>query len=660
MGKFINILNIEKAFIFMNLLLKKYSFIFSISLSFPLFAFADQEFVEIKLDNWTAEINPRTLEVIGKMDEKSTSIATPLTDNLGEYKNLLNSPNKTSWNYPEKNLNVEISKNKNQIIFKFTSSKSQTFEWPSTLQANISETNNSENIILPDGEGLLIPVTDPFWLVNFEKYNATNYSMQDQLTMPFFGNITDDNTISYISDSSLNNTIKILKNKDTLYVQQEHVFRQKDNYAPYIVKINLDNKKNILAPAIHFRNNLIEKKEFITFKQKEDINPEIDKLYGALHAYIWGTGRTEQALDLLSSLGIKNLWIGYDEGKNDKYKVNKKFIEKAKKLSYLVGPYDTWENIQDPKTSDTPLSIFPNAWPKAAIVNENGKKMPGFHNRGYEASSEYFARQKPINKDLYDRANKFKSTGINSYFLDVDATGTLHDDYSEDHPMNTAKDMQNRITRLKHLRDMKFVLGSETAVYWAVPYLSFAHGNNAVFNNPHWTLARDKKAYGRWFPSERPEFFFKSISAPKDYEDTKYNPLYRIPLFQTVFHDSIITTDRLEIPITKFKNLKEKRLLIGLLYGVPSIWSLDIKQIKDYSKDLKKISAFFQAYHKKIGGVQLTKFSYLTEDKLVQQTQFGEIATATVNFSNRIYNNIPANSIEIFYIKENKKEIFTP
>ena len=74
-------------------------------------------------------------------------------------------------------------------------------------------------------------------------------------------------------------------------------------------------------------------------------------------------------------------------------------------------------------------------------------------------------------------------------------------------------------------------------------------------------------------------------------------------------------------------------------------------------ENLKKISSFFQTYHKKIGGIQLTKFSYLTEDKLVQQTQFGEIATATVNFSNRLYNSIPANSIQIYYIKENKKEI---
>ena len=125
------------------------------------------------------------------------------------------------------------------------------------------------------------------------------------------------------------------------------------------------------------------------------------------------------------------MWIGYDVGnkKNDKYQVNKSYIQKAKNLGYLIGPYDTWENIQNPKTSDTPLSVFPDAWPNAAIINKDGKKKAGFQNRGYEASSEYFALQNPTNKDLYERANNFKLTGINSYFLDVDATGFLNDDY---------------------------------------------------------------------------------------------------------------------------------------------------------------------------------------------------------------------------------------
>ena len=354
-----------------NLILKS-TILFSVSFSFYNIAIANSEMVEIKLDHWIAEINPKTLNVIGKMNDKPTAIASPINENLGEVKNILKSSEKASWEYPNKSINVEVLQDKNQLIFKFISTKSQKFEWPSTLQANLVESNYSKEIILPDGEGLLIPVSSSFWIKNFEKYKATEYSMSEQLTLPLFGNVTNENTVSYISDSALNNTLKILKNKNSLYVQQEHIFREKDNLPPYIIRINLDRNKNILAPANHFRDYLIAKKEFVTLKQKEEKNPEIKKLYGAIHSYVWGTGRTLQALDLLSSLGIKNIWIGYDQGPGYKYKVDLKYIDKAKQLGYLIGPYDTWENIQDPKTADTPLSIFPNAFPQAAIINENG------------------------------------------------------------------------------------------------------------------------------------------------------------------------------------------------------------------------------------------------------------------------------------------------
>ena len=622
---------------------------------------ASNDIIEINLDNWSAEINLKSLEVTAKTDQNTLSLASPISHLLSEYKNLKSNSTSIKWDYPEKNLSVEVKKDHNFSVFKFSATSPQIFEWPSTLTSTNSETNNSEELVLPDGEGLLIPTQDPFWIEKIEKFETYEYSMQDQLTMPFFANITDYNTVTYISESSLNNSLKLNKNIDSLYIQQEHQFRQKDNFSPYIIRITIDPKQDFTAPAKHFRNFLKSRNEFITLKQKAEHNKEIKKLYGAFHAYLWGNGRTETTLNLLKELGIKAIWLGYDQFKEDKHKVTKKFIKTAKDLGYLIGPYDTWNNILDPKNADTQLSVFPNAWPHAAIVDENGKKKLGFHDRGYEASSEYFIKQQPENKDLYARVKAFKSTGINSYFLDVDATGTLLDDYSPNHPMNTKKDKENRIKRLNYLSTKEnLVLGSETAVYWAVPNLAFAHGNFAVYNAPHWKLSKQKKIYGPWYPPEKPAIFFKTITAPEEYENTKYNPLYRIPLFQFVFHDALITTDRWEIPITKFNNLKTKRTMFEILYGIPSMWSLDLETTHKNKAELKKYSQFFDPYHKKIAEEQLTHFEFLTSDKFVQQSKFGNEIIVTANFSKIKYKNIPSNSVEIYYIKENKKIIYSP
>lgn len=640
---------------------KKALYIIFFLLPYKFVTASDNKLVTVELKQWSATVNLKNLEVIGIFGKNQIPVTPPSSEAFGDFKNLSKSKNKVTWDFPEKNLSVEVEPENNFLVFKFTSTIPQVLAWPSSLSNLQSPSNQNESLLIPDGEGIIIPTQDLFWKEKIQQFSAGEYSMEEQLSLPFFAKINNFGTVTYLSESSLNNTLRIKTNNNQLYIQQEHQFRKKDHFSPYVLRIAVQTSPDIMAPAQQFREFLQAKNNFLSLKQKTIENANIAKLNGAFHAYIWGDGRSEKALQLLKSIGIKSLWLGYDQNDNDKFKVTKNYIALAKNFGYLIAPYDTWENLQDPQKADTQLAVFPSAWPKAAIVDEKGRRTPGFHNRGYIASSEYFSRQTPENKDLYTRASLFKETGNNSYFLDVDATGTLHDDYSPDHSMNTKKDMENRIKRMRHLSEREnFVLGSETAVYWAVPFLAFAHGNFSVFNAPHWKLTRDKTFYGRWYPSERPGVFFKSIQAPEDYVNTRYNPQYRIPLFQMVFHDSVITTDRWEIPITKFTNVKAQRVLFEILYGIPSMWSLDIKTIQKNKLELKKYASFFDEFHKKIAQEPLTNFLYLTEDKTVQQTTFGKDVKVTANFSELKFKNIPPKSLEIFYLNENRRVIYTP
>ncbi|BBH54149.1 glycoside hydrolase [Fluviispira sanaruensis] len=620
------------------------------------FLFAQDKKIQFHLQNWDVDINPENLEVTyTNLHEKNTLTST-LQKDLGEIADLTINSTSAQWVFPAKQLSVSVTLKGDDLIFKFDTNKEQVLEWPNTITVK-----NSKNLIIPDGEGLLIPVQSLFWQNSIQKYDASEYPMAYALTLPLFGIQTDNKIISYISAKSLNNTLNIKNQYNRMYVVQSHEFRKIDNFPTYEITINYNKTTNPIYPSLLFKKQLIQKSQFITLTDKEKLNPNINRLYGAMHTYVWGTGRTVKFLNALNKLGIEKMWIGTDEGEKDKYKISKDYIQTAQDFGFLVGPYDTWENIQNPETADTYLSIFPNAWPIAAVIDKTGEPIKGFQNRGYEASSQYFALQNPSNKDLKDRLNKFVETGINSYFLDVDATGTLHDDYSPIHPMNIETDLNNRIARMKLISDdKKLVLGSETAVYLFVPSLAFAHGNTSVFNGPHWNLTRNKQQYGAWYPTERPSFFFKSINAPAEYKKTKFNSIYRIPLFQAAFHESIITTDRWEIPITKFKNVIKDRLLLELLYGIPTNWALDTQMVKVHEELLKKLNVFFSPLHKKIATLPLTHFAWLTEDKLIQRTQFGDEVQLTANFSDENYKDIPKKSILLIWLKEDKKEIFTP
>ena len=54
-----------------------------------------------------------------------------------------------------------------------------------------------------------------------------------------------------------------------------------------------------------------------------------------------------------------------------------------------------------------------------------------------------------------------------------------------------------------------------------------------------------------------------------------------LPLYQVVFHDSLVSTDRWEMSLVKFSNLIQVRTLLQLLYNVPSMWSLDRQAIRE-------------------------------------------------------------------------------
>jgi Glycosyl hydrolases related to GH101 family, GH129 len=139
-----------------------------------------------------------------------------------------------------------------------------------------------------------------------------------------------------------------------------------------------------------------------------------------------------------------------------------------------------------------------------------------------------------------------------------------------------------------------------------------------------------------------------------------FDPRYRLPLFETVFHDSVISLDFVGVPLMKFTNLVQTRSLLLLLYNVPSLWSLDQKAVADYGARIKAMNGFFAPIHRRIGDKPLTRFEWLTPDRMVQQTEFANEIVMTANFSDRIFNGIPPRCIEARRLKEGNKNLYCP
>lgn len=604
--------------------------------------------------SWWGEVDPTNLLVsASKKNAKTVMVLADTPMHLGKVTELICDRKNASWYYPDLGIKVKLSMQDDRLVFNIDSNKEQVLIFPR------SGKTESEAIIYPNSEGLFIPTQDEFWrkqLVN------SGLQVHENMTMPFWGIYYDNASVTYILHDDLDNELQFkLSPEQKIYVQLEHQFKANNDIAPFELSIILGDKSPI-APALEYKKYLLSKGPLETLQQKALTNKNIEKLYGALHIYLWGSGRTIEAIDKLYALGLKNLWLGYDQDpRTSNQLVTKELIEKAVSLGYLIGPYDSFHTMEDPINARSINGIFPGLYPESCIINKDGTMNIGFQGVGCHLSSAALVKELPRNKTIYQRIDDFINTGINSYFLDCDATGELFDDYSPSHPMTKSQDRLNRIERMNHIASKKkLVLGSETSSWWAVPSLAFAHGNLSVHNAIHWQLTKKRDQYGRFWPPERPGIFFKSIKASDDYIKARYDPQYRLPLFQAVYHQSIVTTDRWEISHMKIANAIKNRELLELLYGVPSIWALDLADIKKYSNNLKKLYQFFAPIHKAIATEELTEFRWLDDKRQVQQTIFGDKIQLTANFSDKMYNSIKPSTIQVLWLDSNKIQHYTP
>ena len=93
-----------------------------------------------------------------------------------------------------------------------------------------------------------------------------------------------------------------------------------------------------------------------------------------------------------------------------------------------------------------------------------------------------------------------------------------------------------RAARSRYISETrKLVLGSESGVGWSAPVIAFAHGMESVSNDLLWALQKDRATYGGWWPPERPAIFFKPITVSTELRTAKYDPVYRLPLYQAAF-----------------------------------------------------------------------------------------------------------------------------
>jgi hypothetical protein len=138
---------------------------------------------------------------------------------------------------------------------------------------------------------------------------------------------------------------------------------------------------------------------------------------------------------------------------------------------------------------------------------------------------------------------------------------------------------------------------------------------------------------GKWFPPEQPALFFKSVPIKEPLRRIHFDPASRLPLYQAVFHDSLITTHHWLFDSLKPSNARVENELTQLLYNVPPLYHLSAATLAQRLPLMARQDAFFRPLHERLATQALTGFQWLSEDRQVQQTSFEDGTRLLANFA---------------------------
>lgn len=353
----------------------------------------------------------------------------------------------------------------------------------------------------------------------------------------------------------------------------------------------------------------------------------------------WGDGVSTKIVDKLSNNGIDRFLFTIDGKKGVEHK--SWVADYAYEKGYLLGIYDSFHSIHNPKYKGTDSSWETAQYDKelyqiGGILGKDGKVKKGFKQIGKKLSP--ITARPWVERRVRDN---FSKVDYSYYFVDCDAYGEFYDDYNPDNLVFMNEDANERISRVKWINNkFKIPVGSEGGFYQFSSVITVAEGvffpvlgwGDKDMNN------RESKFFvGRYWPEDEPEIFFKPVPLKDKYIKLYVDPKYRIPLYESVFHDSVITSSHWQSSTLKFSNVTETVQLLEKLYQIPSLFHLNLNRIDEDMDTIKKSYKFFNKYHKFTYKYNLSDFKYLDSKRLVQLTSFGPYSFIG-NFSNKVFN----------------------
>lgn len=457
--------------------------------------------------------------------------------------------------------------------------------------------------------GNYVPLNDP----RFSRSRLTVYANTDALDMPWFGVVDDQvgDGLMVLFETPCEAAVVLQPDQDENAWPQPAWFNSFGTFSyDRRMSFRFSSEGGYVALAAMFRTWAEGQGLIKTLAEKAGERPRVEWLKGAI--VVWGSDGLRFARQARAA-GVSRCLI------NGQYPARD--MTAMTRDGFLVGHYDNYSDIVDGDLGMTRDAVEevafrdPDGSPRKGWLAKDGKQ---YYMRA--TSQALKAAQVLIPQVLEEHP-------YTARFLDVHSALQLFEDYNPNRRDDRRADLQYRRDLYRYVASLGLVVGGEHGKSWCVPELDYAEG---PMSGPFWW----HMDVGHLLPLKSRD------DIHPDYLRYGINPVVRIPLWELVYHDCMVTTwywgDSSGYLYNIAPEMSDTKDLLNLLYGtVPLVWTNHLCYGWDRHRDrlLQTYYTTCRLHEEKSAFSKLVKHEFISADRLMQRTTFDSGLVVTVNFS---------------------------
>jgi hypothetical protein len=347
----------------------------------------------------------------------------------------------------------------------------------------------------------------------------------------------------------------------------------------------------------------------VTLAEKAKANPNVRRLYGATD--VWGGGKA--FAEAAHEAGIAQLLVQAD--------LNAKTIRSIDAQGYLCGAYDNYTDVQ-PIGPDGRVDAQHDRVPEHVVLQADGRRMNAWIT--YDKKTQFMKRCPrfwlPAAEAVFDRVLSDKP--YLSRFIDVTTAEALYECEDPEHPLTRGEKRQCGEQLIAYSsRTRGLVTGGEHGIWWGVPYLHYVEGmmsHNPSFAWPAGHLVR---------PRAKNEQYNVEVNTWAAYERDGIGHATRIPLWELVFHDCVVTTwywgDSNDFLVQTDPANWDRKDAFNVLYGtMPMLWANREGGWSTHRDRALRTMREVGAVHRAVAEAEMVSHEWLTPDRTLQRSTF--------------------------------------